>query len=121
SSSTVQGGGKRRGVVMLHREVCSLNARSCNYSTLCALQRPPRRNTHANLREDRCNSGRSWRNRSRQRGSSRSLVRPSLLPSSLWLLSSSSLWLLPSPSLLRLSPLLPSSLLAPSLVLMRSF
>src|SRR6516165_10432534 len=109
---------------MLHREARSLNARSCNYPTTCALQRPTRRSNHANLREDRCNIGRSWRNRSRQCGSSRSLVRlsSSLLPSSLWLLSPSSLWLLPSPSLLRLSPLLPSSLLAPSLlVLVRSF
>src|SRR6516165_2042585 len=110
------------------RRARSLNARSCNYPTTCALQRPTRRSDHANLREDRCNIGRSWRNRSRQRGSSRSLVRllsSSLLPSSLWLLSPSllspSLWLLSS-SLLRLSPLLPSSLLPPSLlVLARSF
>src|SRR6516162_5849737 len=123
SSSIVQGGGKRRGEEgMLHREARSLNARSCNYPTTCALQRPTRRSNHANLREDRCNIGRSWRNRSRQCGSSRSLVRPSLLPSSLWLLSPSSLWLLPSPSFVRLSPLLPSSLLPPSLlVLARSF
>src|SRR5215470_10402486 len=101
---------------MLHREARSLNARSCNYPTTGALQRPTRRNVHANLREDRCNSGRSWRNRSRQCGSSRSLVRlsSSVLPSSLWVL--------PSPSPLRLSPLLPSSLLPPSLlVLARSF
>src|SRR5215469_12334547 len=29
---------------MLHREARSLNARSCNYPTTCALQRPTRRN-----------------------------------------------------------------------------
>src|SRR6516225_8940311 len=100
------------------RRARSLNARSCNNPTTCALQRPTRRSNHANLREDRCNIGRSWRNRSRQRGSSRGLVRlpSSVLPSSLRLLSPSSLWLLPSPSLLRLSPLLPPSLLPPSLL-----
>src|SRR5262249_42891968 len=60
-------------------------------------------------------------NRGRQRSSSRSLVRlSSSVPSSLWLLPSS----LPSPSLLRLSPLLPSSLppsLPAPLVLARRF
>ena len=94
---------------MLHREARSLNARSCNYPTTCALPKP-RRNNHANLREDRCNSGRHRRNRSRQRSSSRSLAPSSLLPSSLWLL--------PSPSLIRLSPLLPSSLPPPSLLVL---
>src|SRR5215831_11312463 len=106
-----------RGEGMLHREARSLNARSCNYPTTCALQRPTRRSNHANLREDRCNSGRYRRNRSRQRGSSRSLVRlsSSSLSSSLWLLS-------PSSPPLRLSPLLPSSSPPPSLlVLARSF
>jgi hypothetical protein len=75
---------------------------------------------HANLNDNCCDTGRYRRNRSRQRGSSRSLVRlsSSLLPSSLRLLP------LPSPSLLRLSPLLPSSLLPSVLaprVLGRSF
>src|SRR6516165_11940568 len=74
---------------------------------------------HANLRQDRCDVRRCWRNRCRQRGSSRSLVRvlfSSVLPSSLWLLP------LLSTSLLRLLPVLPS-LLAPlaPLVLARSF
>src|SRR6516162_9903269 len=74
---------------------------------------------HANLRQDRCDVRRCWRNRCRQRGSSRSLVWllfSSVLPSSLWLLP------LLSPSLLRLLPVLPS-LLAPlaPLVLARSF
>src|SRR5436190_24031860 len=75
---------------------------------------------HANLNNNCRDTGRYRRNRSRQRGSSRSLVRlsSSLLPSSLRLLP------LPSPSLLRLPPQLPSSLppslLAP-LVLARSF
>src|SRR4029077_1590107 len=72
---------------------------------------------HANRSENCCDTGRCRRNRRRQRGSSRGLVRlsSSLLPSSC-LLS------LLSPSLLRLLPLLPSSpsLLAP-LVLARSF
>ena len=74
---------------------------------------------HANRSENCCDTGRCRRNRRRQRGSSRGLVRlsSSLLPPSC-LLS------LPSPSLLRLLPLLPSSLspslLAP-LVLARSF
>src|SRR5215470_8649737 len=55
---------------------------------------------HANPDDNYCNAGRYWRNRSRQRGSSRSVVRR-VLP-------------LPSPSLLRLLPVssLPS-LLAP--------
>jgi len=55
---------------------------------------------HANPNDNYCNAGRYWRNRSRQRGSSRSVVRR-VLP-------------LPSPSLLRLLPVssLPS-LLAP--------
>ena len=80
----------------------------------------------ANLRQDRCDIGRYRRNRGRQCGSSRSLVRlsSSVLPSSLWLLPSSllspSLRLL-SPSLLRLSPVLPSSLLPSLLVLARNF
>src|SRR6516225_9638075 len=66
---------------------------------------------HANLRQDRCDVRRCWRNRCRQRGSSRSLV---------WLLFSSVLP--PSLWLLRLLPVLPS-LLAPlaPLVLARSF
>src|SRR5437773_316434 len=72
---------------------------------------------HANRSENCCDTGRCRRNRRRQRGSSRGLVRlsSSLLPSSC-LLS------LLSPSSLRLLPLLPSSpsLLAP-LVLARSF
>jgi hypothetical protein len=74
---------------------------------------------HANRSENCCDTGRCRRNRRRQCGSSRGLVRlsSSLLP------PSCSLSLL-SPSLLRLLPLLPSSLspslLAP-LVLARSF
>ena len=74
---------------------------------------------HANRSENCCDTGRCRRNRRRQRGSSRGLVRLSLS-----LLPSSCLLSLPSPSLLRLLPLLPSSLspslLAP-LVLARSF
>src|SRR6516225_10470200 len=64
----------------------------------------------ANLRENCCDIRRCQRNRSRQRSSSRSLVRlsSSVLPSSLWLL--------PSPALLRLSPLLSSS--SPSLLVL---
>jgi len=76
---------------------------------------------HANLNDNCCDTGPYRRNRSRQCGSSRSLVRlsSSLLPS-----SSLRLLPLPSPSLLRLSPLLPSSLLPSALaprVLGRSF
>src|SRR5262249_20668265 len=74
-------------------------------------------NNHANLREDRCNGGRYRRNRSWQRGSSRSLVlssSSSVLPSSLWLLS-------PPSSLLRLSPVLSSSPLLPSVLLALRF
>lgn len=75
---------------------------------------------HANLSENSCDSGRCRRNRRWQCGSSRSLVR--LLPDLrvLPVLPSSLL----SPSLLRLLPLLPSSLLPPllaPLVLARSF
>src|SRR6516165_4074023 len=63
----------------------------------------------ANLRENCCDIRRCRRNRSRQRSSSRSLVRlsSSVLPSSLWLL--------PSPALLRLLPVPPSS---PSLLVL---
>src|SRR5262249_3644673 len=69
---------------------------------------------HANLSENRCDIGRYRRNRGWQRGSSRSVVRllsSSLLPSSLWLLSSvPPLWVLPSSSPLWVLPV-PSSLL----------
>ena len=70
----------------------------------------------ANLRENFCDIRRYRRNRSRQRSSSRSLVRlSSSVPSSLWL---------PSPALLRLLPVPPSSLspsLPAPLVLARNF
>src|SRR5262249_59377682 len=72
------------------------------------LERTKWRTHHANLSEDRCDSWRYRHNRSRQRGSSRSVVRLSPLLSSLWLLSSvpplrvlpssSPLWVLPVPS-----------------------
>jgi len=92
---------------------------SCNCQPwFRVIWKPRRNNNHANLRENRCDFRRYRRNRSRQRSSSRSLVRLSSSE------PPSSLWLLPSPSLLRLSPLLPSSLspsLPAPLVLARRF
>jgi hypothetical protein len=78
-----------------------------------------KRSNHANLRENRCDIRRCWRNRGQQYGARRSLVRPSssplrlsssLLPSSPLRLPPSSLLRLlsspPPPSPLRLVPLL---------------
>src|SRR5262249_24731614 len=74
-------------------------------------QKPRRKRNHANLRENRCDVRRCRRNRSRQRGSSRSLLLSPPLPP---LLPSSSLSPVLSPSLLSLLALSFSELRARS-------
>src|SRR6516225_2259646 len=119
SSSNVHGGGKRRGEGMVHREAQfsepTVQILFMQLPTLVPRCLSKTKEEHiANLRENCCDIRRCRRNRSRQRSSSRSLVRlsSSVLPSSLRLLPSS----LPSPALLCLSPLLPSS--SPSLLVL---
>src|SRR6516225_4184031 len=123
SSSNVHGGGKRRGESMVHREVRfsepTVQVPFMQLPTLVPRYLSKTKEEYiANLRENCCDIRRYRRNRSRQRSSSRSLVRlsSSVLPPSLWLLPSS----LPSPALLRLLPLLPSSSSPSLLVLARN-